>query len=237
MLKLASLLALTIGLASANTFIWVTPAGSRDSNLDLVDASATVVTSAGSVMVTLNDLLGNPHSVGQLLSDFSFTLSSTPSPALNTTTTPTGSLIDISGGGVATPHVGAITSWDLTSSGATIHLNSLNGSGPSQTIIGPAGPSGVYSNANPSIAGNGPHNPFLTGPVTFTLAVGGVTSLTNVTAATFSFGTEAGDNVPGTTCTRDCGGGTQQDIPEPLSLFLMGGGLLGVGIFGKFRRA
>lgn len=33
------------------------------------------------------------------------------------------------------------------------------------------------------------------------------------------------------------GGGSQQDIPEPLSMFLMGGGLLGVGIFGKFRRA
>src|ERR1035437_10979430 len=116
-------------------------------------------------------------------------------------------------------------------------LNSLKESGPSQTIIGPGGPTGVYSNANASIAGNGPHNPFLNRTATFTFAVGGVTADTSVTAATFSFGTTAGDNVRGTTCsTGDCGG-TQQDIPEPLSMFLMGAGLLGVGIFGKFRRA
>jgi hypothetical protein len=235
MIKLASLLVLTVGLASAATISFTTPTGSQSAADGLVDASATVVTGAGSVTVTLNDLLGNPHSVGQLLSDFFFTLSSAPTTALNTTSTPTGSLIDIAGDGTATTYAGAVTNWDLTSSGATILLNSLNGSGPSQTIIGPAGPLGLYTNANKSIAGNGPHNPFLTGPVTFTFLVGGVTTSTTVTAATFSFGTAAGDNVPGTPCT-DCGG-TVEDIPEPLSLFLMGGGLLGVGVLGKFRRA
>ena len=233
MIKLASLLVLTIGLASANTITWTTPAGSTSAG-GLVDASATVITSTGSVTVTLNDLLGNPHNVGQLLSDFSFTLSSAPTTALNTTNTPTGSLINIADGGIATANADAVASWGLTSSGPAIHLNSLAG-GATQTIIGPAGPGGVYDNANGSIAGNPGHNPFLNGTATFTFAVAGVTADTSGTDATFSFGTTVGDNVPGT--CPDCGGGTQQDIPEPLSMFLMGGGLLGVGIFGKFRRA
>jgi hypothetical protein len=53
------------------------------------------------------------------------------------------------------------------------------------------------------------------------------------------FGNNKTGNVAakGGVCT-DCGGGTTLgDSPEPLSMFLMGGGLLGVGIFGKFRRA
>src|ERR1035437_7566911 len=145
MIKLASLLVLTIGLASASTITWTTPAGSTSAG-GLVDASAIVVTSAGSVTVTLNDLLGNPHDVGQLLSDFFFTLSSTPTTALNTTTTPTEplNLINIAGNGTVTSNSGPFASWNLTSSGATILLNSLNASGPSQTIIGPGGPTGVY---------------------------------------------------------------------------------------------
>ena len=236
MIKLASLLVLTIGLASANTITWTTPAGSTSAG-GLVDASATVVTSTGSVTVTLNDLLGNPHNVGQLLSDFFFTLSSTPTTALSTTTTPTEplNLIDIASNGSVTSNPGSFATWGLTSSGAIVHLDSLTGGG-TQTIIGPSGPGGVYTNANSSITGNSGHNPFINGTATFTFLVGGVTTNTTVTAATFSFGTAAGDNVLGTTCITNCGG-TQQDIPEPLSMFLMGGGLLGVGIFGKFRRA
>jgi PEP-CTERM motif len=233
MFKFASLLVLTVGLSSANTFFWVTPIGATSAG-GPVSASATVDTSTNSVAVTLNDLLVNPANAGQLLSDFAFTLSSTPTAALGSTATPTGSLIDISGFGVVTANLGSIASWGLTSSGPAIHLNSLAG-GATQTIIGPAGPGGVYDNANGSIAGNPGHNPFLNGTATFTFAVAGVTADTSVTDATFSFGTTVGDNVPGT--CPDCGGGTQQDIPEPLSMFLMGGGLLGVGIFGKFRRA
>ena len=47
-----------------------------------------------------------------------------------------------------------------------------------------------------------------------------------------------GNNNTGNVAALGGGGGTTQgDSPEPLSMFLMGGGLLGVGIFGKFRRA
>ena len=151
-----------------------------------------MVTSTNHVNVTLIDLLANPDNIGQLLSDFAFTLSSTPTTALHTTTTPTGSLIDIDTHGNVTTHYGSIASWGLTSSGPTIHLDSLAGA-DSQTIIGPAGPGGKYTNADHSIAGSSSDNPFLKGTVTFNFNVWGVTSDTTVTGASFSFGTDECD--------------------------------------------
>jgi hypothetical protein len=64
-------------------------------------------------------------------------------------------------------------------------------------IIGPPDGSGNYSNANASIAGNGPHNPFVDQTAAFVLSISGINSDTIVTGATFSFGTTPGDNVPG----------------------------------------
>jgi hypothetical protein len=78
----------------------------------------------------------------------------------------------------------------------------------------------LYSNANGSIAGNGPHNPFLNQTATFNIAVTGVTAATTVTSATFSFGTVAGVNVPGTPGTPA--------VPEPISSALVGTGLIGL---------
>ena len=209
--------------ASASTLSFSTLAGATTGGQP-VSASGTITTNAnGTVTVTLVDTLANPTDAGQLLSDLFFNLSTAPTTALNTTTTPTtGGLISIDGSGVATAFVGAYTSWGLTSSGSTIHLDSLTG-GPSQTIIGPGGAGGVYTAANGSIAGNGPHNPFLTGTVTFNFAVGGVTAATAISNPIFSFGTVAGNNVPGSS------------VPEPISSALVGTGL--VSLFFLRRRA
>jgi len=227
MIKLTSLLVLTAALSSANTISWMTPAGSLAAGQP-VKASAIVVTENGSITLFLRDLLANPTSVGQLVSDFSFTLSSTPTSALNTTSTPSGSLIYIGGSG---PLV--IDPWNLTSIGAKITLESLNSSGPSQVIIGP----GPYTNANGSIDGNGAHNPFLDQTATFTFSVAGITADTSVTGATFGFGTTRDASLVPGICS-DCDGvRTTGEVPEPWSAFLIGGGLLAVGILGKFRRA
>src|SRR4030095_5831661 len=62
--------------------------------------------------------------------------------------------------------------------------------GPELTVIGGTG-SGSYANANASINNNAPHNPFLAGPVTFTLSVAGVTSNSQFSNVILQFGTKA----------------------------------------------
>jgi hypothetical protein len=115
------------------------------------------------------------------------------------------------------------THWALQTPGSQLLLNDLTGGQPKQTIIGSPNSSGVYSNANGSIAGNGPHNPFLFGPVTFTLNVTGVTAASTITAATFSFGTVAGQDVAGV-------------VPEPASVTLIALGLTTVTALAGLRR-
>ena len=228
------LTALTFSLvAGASTISFQTSGGALSSTGQPVSASATVTTGAGgSVTVTLSDLLANPTDAGQLVSDFFFNLSTAPTTSLSGTTTPTGSLIAIDGNGIATTSNVAIASWGLTSSGSTVHLDSLTG-GPSQTIIGPGGPGGVYTNANGSIAGNGPHNPFLSGSATFTFTVAGVTTNTTVSNPVFSFGTVAGDNVPG--CVVGAASCNSSTVPEPVTSGLVGLGL--ISLFFVRRRA
>src|SRR5262249_42400935 len=90
------------------------------------------------------------------------------------------------------------TGWGLNNNVAGgLQLDALGFIGPAGLIIGPSGPGGVYSNANGSIAGNGPHNPFIDGTATFVVAISGLTADSTVTGATFSFGTTAGSNVVG----------------------------------------
>ena len=80
--SLGAVLSLTMGAglimalppAHAATVTFVTPTGSSVGD-GSVNASATFTTSANTINVSLSDLLANPTSVGQLISDLSFTYS------------------------------------------------------------------------------------------------------------------------------------------------------------------
>jgi hypothetical protein len=158
-------------------------------------------TSANEITLVLDNLIVNPTSAAQDISALLFTVSTGEtsgsidpgSSGLSRTVAGNGTYTD--NGSIDPGH------WPLQTSGSQLDLNDLTGGHPIQTILGAPAQSNVYSNANGSIAGNGPHNGLLFGSVTFALDVAGVTSASTITSATFSFNTEAGDNIVGAVAT------------------------------------
>jgi len=212
--------AVTFALSAQAASVTFTATGTLGGNPE--DVSATVTTGAGFITVMLTNLEANPKDVIQSISDFFVTVSGVDT-LTGTTSTPTGSLINIAANGSVSNSAAAVAPWGVSISGTTATsttflLNDLIGP-QLQTIIGPAGAGGVYTNANGSIAGNGPHNPFLDGSATFTINSATVTDATTISAATFSFGTTSGNNLTGT--PGGGGGGGGGTVPEPGSIGLM----------------
>ena len=173
--------------------------------------------------VLLENLQANPTSVSQSLSDLVFALSD-PNADAGVLDTSSGIERTIHGDGSFTTGGVVDTGWGLES--ASLRLHVLNTSiGPAHTLIGPAGPGGIYSNANGSIAGNGPHNPFLGDAAVFFLHVPFVTADTTVEAVLFSFGTTEGLVVPGF------------PVPEPSTgTILLLSGTIGAIVMTTLRR-
>jgi hypothetical protein len=211
-------------LAYANTYSFFTPAGSNVGD-GPVSASASFVTATNSVQVTLTNLLSDPRSAGQLLSDIFFIAGGLTS-GTGPKSPSSASYITVAGNGTTSAGTGPAV-WELTNSGGTYHLNGLfgkgaGGTGPHDLIIGPPGAGGIYSNANASIAGNKPHNPFIDQTATFTLALPGATSSTVISDVVFSFGTQEGSNVAA--------------VPIPAAVWLFGSGLLGLVAIARRRQ-
>jgi hypothetical protein len=222
---LATVLAI-VSVVHANSYTFTTPLGATDTAGDPVSAEAIFSTSLNTVQVELINLQANPKDAGQMLSDIFFKLSTGTSGA--SLTSSSGGERTVNSGGTFTDGSVVATGWVRTViSTNELELNGLGGAAntPAHTIIGP--PDTTYSNANASIAGNGPHNPFLFGtsstpsPVTFILDVPGALDSTTVFDVVFSFGTKAGDNVSA--------------VPEPATMLLLGSGLIGIGVYARKR--
>ncbi len=224
---LGGLLIATCGV-QASVITYATPAGSSTGG-GPVSAEATFTTGPGTLDIVLTDLQGNPKDVAQLLSDLDFTLSvALTSGTLNSST---GQELTVNANGTFTTGSTVSTGWALTSlGGGSFELDVLGTpTAPSHLIIGPSDASNVYSNANGSIAGNAPHNPFLNQSVTFDLLIPGVTADTTITGATFSFGTTAGIDVLGSPDP------SPSPAPEPATLALLGLGLAALGYSSRKR--
>ena len=181
--------------AFAGTFS--TPSGSTAGGQP-VDASATFTAGAGTLDITIFNNQVNPTSVIQNVSDLFFSLSGVTSGTLASSS---GNEIFVAADGTTSAGgSGVSTGWVLSISGGVFHLDGLNTAAdvPAHTIIGAPDGSGVYSNANNSITGNGPHNPFLESGATFTITDAGITADTSVSGVIFSFGTQSGTNIPST---------------------------------------
>src|SRR5258708_7929764 len=157
---------LLVASASANTVTFVTPAGATTSGP--VDATATFTTSSafgGSLTISLTDLLANPGDAAQLLSDLDFTLSSHSTTGIidpNISRT-FGTQRFVNAGGTWSAGPTVFPGWGLNQNfNGGLQLDALGFIGPAQLLIGgPDGISNLYSAANGSISGNGPHNPLL----------------------------------------------------------------------------
>lgn len=203
---------LSTEIARADSISFITPSGSSTSG-GAVDAKATFTTGNGTLAIELTNLLANPTDVAELISGLDFTL--TNGATSGTLASSSAQQITINGDGSYTLGSTGSTGWGLNDNvNGGLQLDALGYSGPADLIIGP----GPYTDANSSISGNKPHNPFLNGSATFLLNIAGVTVNTDISSATFFFGTTSGVDVDGAP--------QPPVVPEPSGLFLLGTGMI-----------
>jgi hypothetical protein len=204
----------TLAVRPAEADIWTASGSGSDGALN---AQANFTISNGQIQVTITNLLAPATiiSIGQSVSDLSFTISN--SPGTDTSNTAAGQLVNFDDSShQVTAAAGTPDRWISSStggfsiSGDTILLEAIGHGQPTELIL-PSDVGGRYPSGNSSLD---VHSPDIDGPATFTLNLTGVKSTTTISNVEFSFGTGPDTTLSGTE--------SSSPVPEPSSILLLG---------------
>jgi len=244
----ASVLAVAGLVTSVEALTITTTASGTNTSGDSVSGSVRFITSLNKIDVFLTNLTANPDNIAQVLTNLEFHLSTGQTTASVANTFAQLRTVNSDGtftaGSKITSSDWTIGATSYTYENATVSGMKLTALGPpngaEQGIIGPPDGSMEYSDANSSVAGSPPHNPFLwnltsdssgatyptgvlfpNGAVHFVLTVAGVTSASSVDHIVFSWGSTEGNFL---------------EVPLPASMLILASGLGVIFVRSRLRR-
>jgi|SRR5579871_513089 len=190
---LAAIVVLAPGLAHAG--LWGVNTGSVDAQ-----ANFTINTTAQTLTIDLTNLLTGSQikDISQNISAIIFSGTNLGNSTSVTETAPDG-YSSVSKLGKSSTATSSSVGWVFSSPGTNeFEFDDLSGSGhagPAHTVIGLPDSNSKYVNANSSITGNGPHNPFVTRTAEFILHYnGGLSANSHISQVTIQFGTTDGSS-------------------------------------------